>query len=49
VSDFNPKTGEFVVLTSESQRSNQLVVVTNWFEELKARFGAGQRSSTGHE
>jgi serine/threonine-protein kinase len=38
VSDFNPKTGEFVVLTSESQQQNRIVVVTNWFEELKSRF-----------
>jgi Tol biopolymer transport system component len=37
-SDFNPKTGEFVVLGSETQQENRLVVMTNWFEELKARF-----------
>jgi len=36
--DFNPKTGEFIVLTSATQQQNRIIVVTNWFEELKARF-----------
>jgi serine/threonine protein kinase/WD40 repeat protein len=36
--DFNQKTGEFIVLTSATQQQNRIVVVTNWFEELKARF-----------
>ena len=35
--DFNPKTNEFLVLSSGSQQQYLIVVVTNWFEELKAR------------
>jgi len=36
--DFNQKTAEFIVLTSATQQQNRIIVVTNWFEELKARF-----------
>jgi dipeptidyl aminopeptidase/acylaminoacyl peptidase len=35
--DFNPKTNEFLVLSGGAQQQNRLVVVTSWFEELKAR------------
>jgi len=35
--DFNSKTNEFLVLTGGAQQQNRIVVVTNWFEELKAR------------
>jgi len=35
--DFNPKNNEFLVLSGGAQQQNRIVVVTNWFEELKAR------------
>jgi hypothetical protein len=37
VFDYNPKTGEFVVLSAGTGERTRIVVVTGWFEELKER------------
>jgi serine/threonine-protein kinase len=37
VFDFNPKTGEFLVLSSGARDRARIVVVTGWFEELRER------------
>jgi serine/threonine-protein kinase len=43
VFDFNPKTGEFLVLSTGSRERARIVVVTGWFEELKERMAQVQK------
>jgi hypothetical protein len=37
VFDFNPMTGEFLVLSTGNRERARIVVVTGWFEELRER------------
>ncbi len=39
--DLNRRTGEFVMIRSAERSSTELVVVLNWFEELRAMVGGG--------
>jgi Tol biopolymer transport system component len=43
VYDFNPKANEFLVLSGGTQQQNKIVVVTNWFDELKTRLNQTAR------
>jgi len=43
VFDFNPKTGEFLVLSTGTRERARIVVVTGWFEELKERMAQAQK------
>ena len=43
VFDFNPKTGEILVLSSGARDRARIVVVTGWFEELKERMAQGSK------
>jgi hypothetical protein len=38
--DRHPRTGEFVVMTETQDNATTMVVVLNWFEELRRRMAA---------